>query len=132
QASPPAGCARRTCRPRLSGAPGGCLAMEPRRLRLLAGLRPHLGAATFGEDTEPPLWQGDSRDEYQRVAQDGVRRSEHDISALGNGTASILAVPLKRLLPRRRPPGAVPAHAVGVQKTVDVRHRTVFAGWCRG
>ena len=84
QAAPAAGSARRTGRAGLSRAAGRCVAMEPRRIRLLAGLRPHLRAAVLGEGAEPPLGQGDSRDQYQRVAQDGVRRSEHGIPALGS------------------------------------------------
>jgi phospholipase C len=41
-------------------------------------------------------------------------------------------VPLERFLPGRRPPGAVPAHAVRVQKTLGGRDRTIRAESCRG
>ena len=51
--SPGEGSARRTGGPGLPRAAGDRLAVEPRRLRLLAGVRPHLGAAIPGERDQP-------------------------------------------------------------------------------
>ena len=67
---------------------------------MFAGLRPHLSALQLLEKVlSLKVWQGDSRDEYQRVAQDGVRRSEHGVPALSDRTFRAPAIPGKGFLP---------------------------------
>ncbi len=99
----------------LSGSAGGGIAVEPRRIRVLPGVRPHVRSSVARKHSDPAHRERDTRDQYQRMAADCIRRPGIYLPAIpgrtGRGGLSI-----QRCIFPAGSQGPIHSHAVRLQE----------------